>query len=204
METYVSQWDSSTYFLPAFTALLISKIAQASDNDPWATVLQAYAFLSSRSSAKLAEQAVSDIVQDLEASYLPDPADTSVPQPQIHLIGHSRGAAVSAGISQVLSQHGYTVDQLTVLDGFSTDWPDDGALIGDISIVDVATAERKVNYRVEKDLANFVVNLLEGIIPDTDDLIASLNAVTALKAGLAYGAVNLLLDPQTRRQDAAV
>src|SRR5262249_29835524 len=81
---------------------------------------------------------------------------------KIHLIGHSRGAAVNAGVSEALARIGYrNVIQVTDLDGFSTDWPNGTGSIGDISIVKgtiVADGGRKVNYRVQESLVGWILN----------------------------------------------
>src|SRR5262249_31429337 len=78
----------------------------------------------------------------------------------IDLIGHSRGGAVNARVSQLLTQHGYDVTQYTALAGYSTDWPYPSGILGDISITGTATADRKVNYEVQEGLGQIVAQWL--------------------------------------------
>ncbi|MDF1845470.1 MAG: dockerin type I domain-containing protein, partial [Rubripirellula sp.] len=90
--------------------------------------------------------------------------------PQVHLIGHSRGGAVSAFASWLLEQRGYSPAQLTTLDGYSTDWPDLSGILGDIDINAHAQADRRVNFLVQDGLAQYVgeaiTSWISGFLPD--------------------------------------
>ena len=86
--------------------------------------------------------------------------------PLVHLIGHSRGGAVSAFASYLLDSRGYPPAQLTVLDGYSTDWPDLSSILADVDINLHARADRKVNFRVQDGLAQYVAELAGSLVPD--------------------------------------
>ncbi len=175
VDTYIFEWDSSRGFLPAFGSLLLAKVADAAatnalnQGDPLRAIsfrvranqFEASARNYATRSALLAESVAVQITRDVKA-LLP----ASGPTPLIHLIGHSRGAAVNARVSEMLWNAGYFVDEYTALDGFSIDWPDGAGDIGDIDIVSSASAGWKVNYRVQQDIANYVVDLFEDHIPD--------------------------------------
>jgi hypothetical protein len=104
----------------------------------------------------LAENAAKKIVHDLEQDYLLADKVASNKLQLIHLIGHSRGAAVNAEVSRLLDQDGYNnIIQFTSLDGFSTDWPNGAGTLGDVPITSAvanAPGGRKVNYRVQDGL----------------------------------------------------
>ncbi|MFN0197507.1 MAG: Calx-beta domain-containing protein, partial [Planctomycetaceae bacterium] len=82
----------------------------------------------------------------------------------IHIIGHSRGAAVGAEVIRLLGERGYQVDRFTALDGYSTDWPGYGKELADISIVDAVAdnpADYQLNFRVEQPLVEPGGGLME-------------------------------------------
>lgn len=134
-------------------------------------LLEIAAHFAAKSGAK-ARAAAADITADIEDLLLP--LDESNRIQTVHLIGHSRGGAVSAEVSRLLKNDNYNnVGQLTVLDAYSTDWPDDGGIVGDFP-VEAAIAGRRVSYMVEAGLAAATPFIL-GLSAQTPltDLIAS-------------------------------
>ena len=92
--------------------------------------------LSMNRAESLAVQAAHTIVDDLISNgLLATPKATQDGVQRIHLIGHSRGAAVNARVATILDGLGYKVDQYTALDGYSVDWPHGSGILGDINIV---------------------------------------------------------------------
>ncbi len=158
VSSYVPQWDSTSGWAPALVSVAVS-LAQPA----FAPLALASANLFLNEAASNAEQAAQSIDQEItdpQNDYLLSPAYGQV----IDLIGHSRGGAVNARVSQLLTEQGYTVTQYTSLDGFSTDWPIPANILGDISIPGTATATTKVNYEVQQGLAQVLVNWVESII----------------------------------------
>ncbi len=149
---YVTQWDSSSGWIDAMLSTVAYFVLRLDPRTQWlAPLALARVGPAMDRAERLAYAAGSTIVDDLLTlpDYLAEPVDGQ----EIHLIGHSRGGAVSAYASALLADRGYTVAQATMLDGYSTDWPNLSGILGDISIVDLTTADRKVNYRVEAGLA---------------------------------------------------
>lgn len=147
--TYRPQWDSTS----GWAGELVSTIASYLLPAPYSSLARVTSALFAAQAAALAEEAAEDIDQ-----YIIDPANGYLTAPGagqvIDLIGHSRGAAVNARVSQLLTAQGYNVAQYISLDGYSTDWPPPSNTFGDISIVGTATATRKVNYEVEQGLGS--------------------------------------------------
>ena len=149
VKSYVPKWDSSEGFYGGFVSLLLSKLDAAAVRyyrarhltRPAARFLQRELALEhniaafAATSKAYAEQAASDTVKYILDSGLLLPPDEARGVQHIHLVGHSRGAAVNARVSKLLTEKGYFVDQFTSLDGYSTDWPTGGGRLGDISIV---------------------------------------------------------------------
>jgi hypothetical protein len=158
VKSYVSQWDSTTGWGPAVATMAASVIALFAPVPPGTSALFRFdASLYLKRAAGLAEQAAQTIDADVTNpanGYLLSPSYKQV----IQLVGHSRGGAVNARVSQLLAQQGYTVAQYTSLDGYSTDWPFPSGMLGDISIQNTATATRLVNYRVQAGLAQYILN----------------------------------------------
>ena len=129
---------------------------------------------------KLAEAAALEIVTDITTTpgYLTRPEDDQV----IHLVGHSRGGAVNARVSNLLKSKGYTVGQYTGLDGYSTDWPFPSSILGDISIVSETEADCKVNYRVEASLSVFIYELITGQLLDPSEIPSLLDSFVDWRA----------------------
>jgi hypothetical protein len=188
IQTYVSQWDSSEGFLAGFADLLVAKLDDAAARLyrglDRASEARRFAVRADElrhgitaavaTSRQHAEDAAWAIFQDITTNpvyglahpasvpdLLPSPPDEPNPRPHIDLIGHSRGAAVNARVSLLLSEAGYHVDQYTALDGFSTDWPTEGGRLGDISITGEATADIKVNYRVQDGLQEVILRYID-------------------------------------------
>lgn len=168
---HVSEWDSSKGFWEAFVVLFVSKLAEANAvvadrrGDPLAGTLflvseemKRIAHELAKTSSVLAVQAGSQIFRSVQESLLlPDKSTRNAFQ-KVILVGHSRGAAVNARIARILFNEGIECLDFVSLDGFSTDWPDDGHLIADISISTETVATRKHNFRVENDLASWIVD----------------------------------------------
>ncbi len=203
----VSEWDSSRGFLAGFASLFLAKTAEAAaeitaDADAKSKFLNRFEALKigastfQRISSRLAVAAAQRIAGEVETYLLPPGLSRQFQR--IHLVGHSRGAAVNARISKILDSK-YVVDQYTSLDGYSIDWPSNGGLIGDIDIADEATAETKINYRVQRDIANFVVDEVEGVIqmPKLASMIK--NVVEILGGVLPDELIHLLGDDKEIR-----
>ena len=151
VKTIITNWDSDGFTGPfgkAVGLLLLSKILEVAPvpglpDDISAKLLDEAALVAGQSRAK-AQEAARQIAANIDNALLP--LDESNRIQLIHLVGHSRGGAVSAEVSRILARANYAnVSQLTVLDGFSTDWPANGGLIGDFPIIG-AIADRSVNY----------------------------------------------------------
>ncbi|MCY2974553.1 MAG: dockerin type I domain-containing protein [Planctomycetota bacterium] len=85
--------------------------------------------------------------------------------PQVHLIGHSRGGAVVALASGLLSQT-TKISQVTVLDGYATDWPNISSLAGDWDINNFSLGDFNVNYLVEQGLVQSITDKIFSTIPE--------------------------------------
>jgi FG-GAP-like repeat/Dockerin type I domain/CARDB len=168
---YVSKWDSSSGWLPAVLSKTAEFVFKKNGNRIGEILAKTAYELSLALAHRLAEQAARKIVADViaEGIYLGDDK-TGV---SIHLIGHSRGAAVNARVSELLTSLGYTVDQYTSLDGFSTDWPWFANAFGDIAIEGLAVADKLVNYRVEDGLLMAVFGRPSS--PLVDELLSPLD-----------------------------
>jgi len=151
-------WQSTTGFREAAIAVFLAR------EYPSTTAIdqRIIAYESQRSRA-LANAEAQAIITDLTRpdGVLGDPAATAAgvtDRQIIHLIGHSRGAAVNAQVAKLLNDKGYIIDQFTSLDGFSTDWPSVGPVLGDFPtfpIASVATLPhvlRKVNLQAQVPL----------------------------------------------------
>jgi cysteine-rich repeat protein len=211
VRSYVSEWESADKFVDAFFSLLVGKIAGAASENAaselkpikaallfvLSKVLKKHAQNSAITSAKHAVEDAYNIRNDVTEEFLLSDATKS--KAIVHLVGHSRGAAVNALVSKLLSDAGYKIDQYTALDGFSTDWPDDANLIADISIIDNATAERKVNYLVQKDLVEILLDCIEGTAdPGVLSFCDAIRKVTAEKLDINEAVVSLFIDLGTR------
>jgi probable HAF family extracellular repeat protein len=179
VNSYVTQWDSDSGWIGAAAWVAASLLPGV----PESLALQtARTFLNV--AGQHAEQAAQTADADLtnpQNSYLGPPSDGQL----IQLIGHSRGAAVNARLSQLLTAQGYTVDQYISLDGFSTDWPFPSNILGDISIVSTASATRKVNYEVQQSLLPALIQAsgnFIGLTLTSDEITELLNAVTDWRA----------------------
>ena len=139
---------------------------------------------------KTADEVVARVVDQF-----PDPQATQDGIDKIHLVGHSRGGAVNAQAAFELGQLGYRVEQVTALDGYSTDWPFPAGFLGDIPIDDRITQAgdnvgRSVNYRVEDGLQVLAAQMLTGVF----------NSLTAkfgfdpVGSGLAEDVASVFLD----------
>jgi len=220
--TYVAEWESSAGFWDGFVYLIAAKAAEAGAEEAElagdhakaakfsqrAAAHKAAARKLASTSAQHASDAADKIVKDVTALgaglLLPDPAQSRAAQQRVHLIAHSRGAAVNARVAKRLVKMGYYVDQYTALDGFSTDWPDDAGMIGDISIVDEAAVSdpavgRKVSYRVGKDLGDYI---LDHIPPVGQPILNPF--VQAIKLWLAFTAEKDLPDDLALLGDGAI
>ncbi len=219
VKTYVSEWESADGFFQGFACLLAAKIANAVGETAQigddlgraakfaeaSRILKIEASNFARVSHGEAIEAAFRISKELTSiRYLLPVPKHSVGFQHIHMIGHSRGAALNAMISRLLALDNYEIAEFTALDGFSTDWPDDGGLIGDISIINETRANRRVNYRVDQDLANYIVDLMElEDHPETQALIDAMVYVTAA-ANTRFNAVAIAaaLYPEKSTRDA--
>lgn len=161
VKSYVSNWDSSSGWLDAFADIAVSVVGLLNPilND---LAIQS-AVLNLNRAGRLAENAARTIVDEVISSgLLSDPQLSITGEQIIHLVGHSRGAAVNARVASLLAEKGYKINQYTALDGYSTDWPGISGLLGDISITtevnavkNIGKLEKAVNYLVENNLTGF-------------------------------------------------
>jgi ELWxxDGT repeat protein len=153
---YVAEWNSSDGWLQAFAGAITWALLQSPHPIARAipkvvqTVVEVQIELALMRGAYQAEMAAHRIVADLlSGDYLGPPDENQI----IHLIGHSRGAAVNARVLQLLAQQGYSVAQFTSLDGFSSDWPLGASILADFEIQKLALgAQRRLNFTVEDGL----------------------------------------------------
>ncbi|MCI0625034.1 MAG: hypothetical protein L0387_25900 [Acidobacteria bacterium] len=170
------QWDSTTDFRPAFGVLFAAKFADAyaiyerEQNSTELAVLftdvsailknfaKSHVGGSGSKAQSAADQVFSEVKPELARGY-----------PKflvVHLVGHSRGGAVNARVNRLLEKAGKPADYFVSLDGYSTDWPDDGGLIGDIHIVtEASSASNKFNVRVDTPISGWIVDLVEAGTP---------------------------------------
>lgn len=206
--SYPPEWDSRTGFAEAFACLFAAKImdAQAENTVSPASLarlrtgsvaLKSLATLHARTSASLAAESANRIFNELRTRYLIEPSLSRQFQ-LIHLIGHSRGAALNARLARFLNANGYHVSQFSSLDGFSTDWPDDAGMIGDISIIEEAQGDLKINYRVERDIANYLVDFVEAPNAAVQTLIDLVIGAIKEFGGTPANIVSILPTPGVR------
>lgn len=190
------EWESDTKFTSAFAALAISKLYEgyAAHTDILNSVsalllAQQFRDLAERQSngsRAIAKASAQRIAGELIGGPLLQERDKSNSIQRIQVIGHSRGAAIGAMVTEILAQRGYhNVVNFTSLDGFSTDWPDDAGIIGDTDIAATAVASERFNYRVDLGLTQLgsegLLNLL--FEPDSNGYFLAqrlLNAVGVL------------------------
>lgn len=184
-QTYVASWNSSDGWIQGLAAWGTSVIADLISNQPVGTginglvltavlqqtfealadYLEQVGNLYIETAGRHAESAAVQIVDDLiESGKLSTPQRTQAEDQIVHLVGHSRGAAVNARVAQILASRGYFVHQYTALDGYSSDWPDGSKFLADIDIVaslqniDTDPAGgglgRRHNYRVANSLSD--------------------------------------------------
>jgi Ca2+-binding RTX toxin-like protein len=156
-----NQWDSSDGWVQAVSAQVLAYSGLTPPGTLGFKVLNKVSQLQMRRAGRIAALAAEQIVADLEKSEeLLHPELSQNGQQIIHLIGHSRGAAVNARVATLLTQKGYQIDQYTALDGYSTDWAWPFNILADISIPDevgAADVRRRVNYLVQDGLLEAVV-----------------------------------------------
>ena len=152
--SYVANWPSSDGWFQAVFAVFSTRFAPG-----LASPLLDYADNEMDRAALHAESAAEKIVDDLfSTGFL---YQESVPL--IHLIGHSRGAAVNARVARLLHNRGITPAQYTALDGYSTDWPFLSGILGDLSITgetENISGMRKVNVQVNDGFDEIAFSLL--------------------------------------------
>ena len=157
VRSYVPQWNSYGGWYQALAALAVYEVSSDSRTKQLA-LATANDYLSQ--AAANAQQAAQNIV-----AYITKSANGYLSAPQygqvIQLIGHSRGAAVNALVSQILEQQDkYDVDDFISLDGYSTDWPAPSNILEDINITATATADTKINYEVQEGLGPVLAELV--------------------------------------------
>ncbi len=177
VSSYVPQWDSADGWVQA-AAVLVAVLQPE---------LAPLALFDAKTEMDIAGMHAEQAAQDIDA-YLTNPANDellgSSDGQDIDLIGHSRGAAVNARLSQLLTAQGYNVAQYVSLDGYSTDWPVPSGLLGDISIVGTATAQTKINYEVQNGLGQVLAQFLlpAGIVIPQSELATLALTLTSWRA----------------------
>lgn len=145
----IPQWDSTSFFGDAFVHLLIAEVLLAKADtlsgrerslalasySEYASVAAAAAAAADRFVTLTANRVVQQLVTD--ANLLVE-ADHSILSQRIHLVGHSRGAAVAVLVARELARRGYTNLDLTFLDGYGADWNHDGGLLSKLNLGELA------------------------------------------------------------------
>lgn len=152
--SYVANWPSSDGWIQAVTAVCAMRFAPQ-----WTPQLLLCAEENMRRAAMHADNAAERIVNDLGSMGMLTGPDT----PQIHLIGHSRGAAVNARVARLLKSRGITPSQYTALDGYAPDWPAPSNILADLDIVTETTNipnMRRVNVMVDDGFDELGVRLI--------------------------------------------
>lgn len=174
ISAYVTKWESSKQFLQGFAAFIAGKVCEADGNVRQRrgdTSGARKRWKQAGSWLKRAEQfakdaghyfhiGVSTAYKDITRDFLLDAALSRRFQ-RLHFIGHSRGVGVNAWLANLLSKDGFRIEQFTSLDGYGRDWPDGSGILGDIWILEKARGENLVNYRVQNDLADLVMDRIE-------------------------------------------
>jgi hypothetical protein len=163
VKSYVSNWDSSTGWVAGLVSGVIGAVVFRATQPVAAGLALLYSSLQLKRAAGIAEDAARTIVNNVIGSGLLSDPQLSVTRDQaIHLVGHSRGAAVNARVATLLAAKGYKISQYTSLDGYSTDWPGVSGLLGDISITtevnkvkNIGKLEKAVNYQVQNNLTGW-------------------------------------------------
>lgn len=190
--TYVANWNSSEGWLQGLASFVVSTLSAAAANvqtnpvakaalELQAELLNDLGALQVVEAGRIAEAAARQIVDDLiNSGKLASPDETVNGNQVVHLIGHSRGAAVNARVSQLLAQRGYFINQYTSLDGYSTDWPGGSGFLGDI---DIAGTLRQIDGTPEGGGINRRVNLLveTGLERQIDQALFPLMQIAALR-----------------------
>ncbi|MBI3462093.1 MAG: choice-of-anchor D domain-containing protein [Planctomycetes bacterium] len=166
VESYVANWESSDGWVQGLAAFFLATYFNGIGWPVSAAVARAFADSQFAKAAGHAKRAAHVIFKSITDTLLPDPHWTRDGTQRIHLIGHSRGAAVNARVASLLVAKGYEIDQYTALDGYSRDWPGLSNFLADIDITEeinrvAPRIGREVNYRVQDGLVHFVWNLLE-------------------------------------------
>jgi hypothetical protein len=190
VKSYTSRWDSSSGWDGAIASVVASLFLPFPLNGLALTSAKLY-MNQAAANAEQAAQTIDAYITNPLNGYLLSPRYGQV----IDLIGHSRGAAVNARVSQLLTNQGYTVDQYTSLDGYSTDWQFPSNILGDISITGTATALRKVNYEVQQGLGQVIapwLALLGIVLPEADIVALGVDA-TNWRAPDRFGFDNILI-----------
>ena len=95
------------------------------------------------------------ITNEIEAALLPRPESKHLQH--IELIGHSRGASVNALVAYLLAADGYYDINYIALDGYGTDWSNDGSNAGALTTISITGWTDHIldrqNYRAAFGLA---------------------------------------------------
>lgn len=168
--SHVVEWSSDVGFWNAFFDLFIGEMAEAYAvkfaAEPerqlllreGARLLREAAVNHTVQSKREAQNAAASASSNNLGGLLMTSPDLSRRYQRIALLGHSRGASVNARLARLLTDRRYVISEFIALDGFGTDWPSPGGLIGDFDIaVEASVAQLKVNYRVEQDISEMLL-----------------------------------------------
>jgi pimeloyl-ACP methyl ester carboxylesterase len=157
LRRYIHTWNSSEGWIEAAALFLLQIYCEMKrfSSGAVAAALGVQAYMGT-AAARAAEGAYS--ARNFLFSFV-SPELTQNDFQVIHLIGHSRGAAVNARLARLLAQDGVRIHQYTGLDGYGPDWPPPSHILADIDIVEELSMPdalemvlRRVNYRVEDGL----------------------------------------------------
>lgn len=204
IDTYVTRWDSTSYFFPGFVALLEEKILLAwsnliLDGDlesslqkdrllRLANSAHAAAALTQKASDNILEDKARSVANDLISQGLLSPSSQSNREQIIELIGHSRGAGLNLKIGQALWNEGYRNIEYIALDGYGSDWLDGGGVLSgiDIGLAIYSFRGRKLNYiaaqGLEWDPAVYEAVHPKGFPLLNDFVLAEVRATNDLRA----------------------
>ncbi len=185
--TYVANWDSSTGWVPGALSKLVGIFMAAVSQEKFAAVANATASKQLELAKMKAKEAASKINKDV-IKILGDAQLSQSGDQIIHLIGHSRGAAVNARLAEHLVNEKYHIDQFTSLDGYGEDWPGISKDLADTDIVGILAGISGIdlsfrdNYRVEKGLAEDFVTSFAPYLNAAATYLSGGNPVTGMFA----------------------
>ncbi|MSU21716.1 MAG: carboxypeptidase regulatory-like domain-containing protein [Pedosphaera sp.] len=153
-------WNSSDGWVQGLAMLVVAEGCKQFDQELAADLAERASEIFMDKAHFRADQAAAEAKDKLlTEGFLHGVDETQMGYVVVHLIGHSRGAAVNARLARLLTADGFAINQYTALDGYSDDWPPPSEFLADIKIVEELSDPearryvlRRVNYRVQEGL----------------------------------------------------